>query len=155
MPHTPKGLLTLLTVLILFLSVRSTGAQQGNTRAAIEAGNKQFMVAFSRGDGAGLAALYTPNGQLFPAHSDIVRGKQAIEQFWQGAITSGIQGATLTTLEVERHGDTAYEVGKYTLAGEGGKVLDAGKYVVVWKRQQGQWKLHRDIWNTNRPAPGQ
>ena len=27
---------------------------------------------------------------------------------------------------------------------------DEGKYVVVWKKQEdGSWKLHRDIWNSN------
>jgi ketosteroid isomerase-like protein len=50
------------------------------------------------------------------------------------------------------HGDTALEVETYALIGEGGKTLDTGKYVVVWKRQGGQWKIHRDIWNTNAPA---
>jgi ketosteroid isomerase-like protein len=69
-------------------------------------------------------------------------------------VDSGVKGATLTTLEAEGQGDTAYEVGKYTLTGEAGKVLDTGKYVTIWKREQGQWKLHRDIWNTNTPAPG-
>jgi ketosteroid isomerase-like protein len=34
---------------------------------------------------------------------------------------------------------------------EGGKVVDRGKYIVIWKREQGQWKLHRDIWNTSMP----
>jgi hypothetical protein len=43
-------------------------------------------------------------------------------------------------------------VGKYTLTGDAGKVLDQGKYVVVWKRELGQWKLYRDIWNTSVPA---
>jgi ketosteroid isomerase-like protein len=32
-------------------------------------------------------------------------------------------------------------------------VIDTGKYVVVWKRVGGRWKLLRDIWNTSRPAP--
>jgi uncharacterized protein (TIGR02246 family) len=156
MPHTPKGFLALLTVCILSLSVGSTVAQQqGDVRAAIEAAEQQFVAAFSRGDSAALADLYTPNGQLFPAHSDIVSGKQAIEQFWQGVLKSGVKRAMVTTLEVDGHGDTAFEVGKYTLVGEGDKVLDAGKYVVIWKQNQGQWKLHRDIWTTNMPTPGQ
>ena len=156
MPHTPKGFLALLTVLSLCLSVGSAVAQpQGKVRTAIEAGEQQFAAAFSRGDSAAMAALYTPNGQLFPAHSDIVSGRQAIEQFWQGVLKSGAKGAMVTTLEVDGQGNTAYEVGKYTLVGDGGKVLDTGKYVVVWKRHQGQWRLHRDIWTTNMPAPGQ
>jgi len=65
----------------------------------------------------------------------------------------GIAGTgTLETLELEGHGETVYEVGKYTLRGTAGELLDQGKYLVVWKREKGRWRLHRDIWNSSRPA---
>ena len=64
----------------------------------------------------------------------------------------GITGACLEPKEVEGYGDLAYEIGDYTLAGEGNAVLDQGKYLVIWKREEGRWKLHRDIWNTSLPA---
>jgi ketosteroid isomerase-like protein len=67
----------------------------------------------------------------------------------------GIKAVMLETVEVEDYGHTAHEVGKYTIQGEGGQVTDTGKYVVIWKQEAGQWKLHRDIWNSSRPAPGQ
>jgi len=54
---------------------------------------------------------------------------------------------------VASRGDLAYEVGTYAAMGEGGKPLDSGKYVVVWRRDGEAWKLHRDIWNTSMPAP--
>ncbi len=38
--------------------------------------------------------------------------------------------------------------------GADNKSLDKGKYVVVWKKQNGNWKMYRDIWNSNMPAPG-
>ena len=148
-----KELLALLIALPLLLSLGSATAQPSNIRGVIEEGNQQWSMAFSTGDSAALAAMYTPNAQLFPMHREIVSGIEAIQQFWQGVMASGVKGATLTTLEVDEHGDTAYEVGKYELRGEGHKVLDHGKYVVVWKRAQGQWRLHRDIWNSNLPAP--
>jgi uncharacterized protein (TIGR02246 family) len=128
---------------------------QSDVRAAIEAANAQWMAKFNQGDSAGVAALYTANGQLLPPHSDMVSGTQAIAKFWQGAFEAGIKKAKLDTVEAEGHGDMAHEVGKYTLMGDGDKVLDAGKYVVIWKRQDGQWKLHRDIWNSSQPAPKQ
>lgn len=62
---------------------------------------------------------------------------------------SGVKDVSLVTLEVESHGDTAYEVGKLELRGADGKVLDRGKYVVIWKKEGTSWKLHRDIWNTS------
>jgi ketosteroid isomerase-like protein len=124
-------------------------------RSAIMAANDKFMTTFSRGDAAGIAALYTGNGQLLPPNSDFVAGKQAIQTFWQGAMNMGIKAARLDTIEVEGHGNTANEVGKFTLQGEAGQVLDTGKYVVIWKHEAGQWKLYRDIWNSSRPAPAQ
>jgi uncharacterized protein (TIGR02246 family) len=120
-----------------------------DVRAAIEAANKKWEAAASRSDGPGVAALYTAHGQLLPAQSDFVNGTQPIGQFWQAVFDSGIKGASLTTVEVEGHGNTAHEVGKYELRGADGKVLDHGKYVVIWKKEGASWKLHRDIWTTS------
>jgi uncharacterized protein (TIGR02246 family) len=132
-------------------------AQSSSTeiRDAIAAAIEKFMAAFSRGDAAGCAALYTEQGQLLPPNSDVIAGKQAIQTFWQSAMHMGITAAKLETVEVEGHGNTANEVGTYILQGAGGQVLDMGKYVVIWKQEAGQWKLHRDIWNSSRPAAGQ
>jgi uncharacterized protein (TIGR02246 family) len=122
-------------------------------RDAIVAANGNFKTTFKAGDAAGMAALYTENGQLLPPNSDFVTGRPALQTFWQAIMDMGIKEAGLETVEVESHGDTAIEVGKYTLKGEGGQVLDNGKYIVIWKQEDGQWKLHRDIFNSSMPAP--
>ena len=121
-------------------------------RQAIAATNQQFVAAFARRDARGMAELYTANGQLLPTGSDFVTGTPAIQAFWQAVMGMGIKEATLETVELESHGDTAHEVGRYTLRGDGGQMLDEGKYIVIWKREGGQWKLHRDIWNSSRAA---
>jgi uncharacterized protein (TIGR02246 family) len=123
-----------------------------DVRAAIAAANQKFMDTFARQDAAGVAGLYTGDAQLLPANSDFVTGTSAIEEFWGGAIGMGIRSAELQTVELEAHGDTAVEVGKYALGGEGGLALDNGKYVVIWKNDGGTWKLHRDIWTSSVPA---
>ena len=136
-----------------FASIALLGASPALTaddvRSEIEAANKTLEAAVSRSDGPGVAALYTDNAQVLPAESDFVTGTEAIGQFWQAAFDSGIKGVSLVTLEVENHGDTAYEVGKLELRGADGKVLDRAKYVVIWKKKATSWKLHRDIWTTS------
>ena len=132
-------------------------ANQGTStevQAAIAAAVENFMAAFNRGDAAGLADFYTENGQLLPTGSDFITGKTAIQTFWQGAMDMGIKTAKLEAVETEGHGDTAIEIGKYSLRGETGNVLDNGKYVVIWKQEGDQWKLHRDLWNSSLPAQG-
>ena len=142
-----------LAMMILGGTGLAAEAQSGDVRAAIEKANKEFGALFAQGKGPALAALYSASAEIFPPNSDVVRGRAAIGRFWQGAMDAGIKGATLTTLEVQAHGDTAHVVGQYALTGEGGKAIDGGKYIVIWKREQGRWKLHRDIWNTSQPAP--
>jgi uncharacterized protein (TIGR02246 family) len=121
-------------------------------RDAIVAANANFMTTYKGGDAASMAALYTETGQLLPPNGDFVTGRQAIEGFWQALFDMGIKEVKLESVEVEGHGDTAIEVGTFALAGEGGQELDAGKYIVIWKREDGQWKLHRDIFNSSKPA---
>jgi uncharacterized protein (TIGR02246 family) len=119
---------------------------------AIEAANAQFSAAAAKGDGSGLAALYAADGQVLPAGSEVIQGTDAIQKFWQGALDSGIAGIGLKTLEVFAHGSTATEVGQYELRDKAGKVLDHGKYIVVWRREGGKWKLLRDMFSTNVPT---
>ncbi len=114
----------------------------------ILAANQVFMRAFEQGATA-LGDLYTTDAQLFPPNGDVIRGNKAIGPFWKGAFDMGIKKATLETTETERVGDQIVETGRYSLAGADGKAIDKGKYIVVWKNDNGQWKLYRDIWNTS------
>ena len=122
------------------------------TYEMIAAANREFVAAFNGGNAAGVAALYTEDGQLLPPNADVMAGKEAIQAFWQGAMEMGIASAQLEIVQVEDLGDTVTEVSRYTLCGADGQVLDQGKYIVIWKREKGQWKLHRDIFNSSVPA---
>ena len=120
---------------------------------AIVAAGETYMTTFSRGDAAGIAALFTESAQLLMPNTETITGKQAIQAVFQSIIDMGIKAIKLQTLETEGYGDTAFEVGRYTIEDEGGQELDQGKYLVIWKKEGGQWKLHRDISNTSVPAP--
>jgi ketosteroid isomerase-like protein len=65
----------------------------------------------------------------------------------------GMSNLDLEVLEVETAGDIAYDVGRYTIAGPGGQPVDRGKYIVIWKNVAGDWKIHRDIFNTDIAIP--
>lgn len=125
-------------------------------RQALEAANAKFVEAFNRGDAAAVVALYMDDATLLPPNSDMIRGRQGLQDFWSAAMKAGFKDVALTTVEVGGSGDTAYEIGKYSLAiqPEGQeRRADSGKYLVVWKRQaDGWWKLQADIWNSNLPA---
>ena len=122
-------------------------------RAAIESANARFSALAAQGDGAALAGLYATDGAVMPAGSEPIRGTEAIAKFWQSALNSGVAAIELKTVEVYGQGTTATEVGEYALHDKAGKVLDRGKYIVIWRHQDGQWKLLRDMFSTNVPPP--
>lgn len=123
-----------------------------DVRSLIRSCNEGFCSAFGRGSASEIAALYTVDAQLLPPNTEVVEGTNAIQEFWQGAIEMGLKGAKLESIEFLTLGDTAVEVGRYRLLVAGGNEADRGKYIVVWKNVRGMWKLHRDIWNSNKPA---
>ena len=92
-------------------------------------------------------------GAVMPAGSEPIRGTEAIAKFWQSALSSGVAAIELKTVEVYGQGTRATEVGEYVLRDKAGKVLDRGKYIVIWRNQDGQWKLLRDMFSTNLPPP--
>ncbi|WP_210486094.1 YybH family protein [Rufibacter aurantiacus] len=110
---------------------------------------RDFESAFAKGDAAGVAALYTQDGMLLPSGSDIVRGQDAIRQYWQGAMNAGMKECHLETIDVELLENTAIELGHFTLQGDGGRIMDEGKNMVVWKKESGEWKIQKDIWNSS------
>jgi uncharacterized protein (TIGR02246 family) len=115
--------------------------------------NKEFMAAFSNGDANALAQLYTNNARLYPSNSDVIEGQKAIEEFWHAVMNAGVKKAVLETVTAEIYGNIAIEEGRYRLYVEGDQMVDQGKYIVTWEKEDGKWKLHRDIWNTSNPAP--
>jgi len=118
----------------------------------------EFMDAFNDGDVVALAEIYTEDAAIFPPGAVRIDGRQNIGQFWQGAIDAGFANLILETLEVEIVGNTSYDVGTLSLdvPGENGELSAiAGKFIVVWKYGgDGQWRMHRDIWNLDPVASG-
>ena len=119
------------------------------TKDRVKAANKVLMGHLAAGNATGVAGCYTKKALLLPPGAPLLKGAKNIAGFWAGAIAQGVKSAVLKTQEVDELGSTAIECGVFTLKGEGGAVLGAGKYVVVWKKEGGAWKLHRDIFNAD------
>jgi uncharacterized protein (TIGR02246 family) len=137
--------------LALVLLLGSAPALAQSAAEGIDAASQKFETAFNGGESAALADLYTEDAALLPPGAPRVEGKEDIATFWQDAIDAGITDLNLSTSEVVKAGDLAFETGSLTLNAtnpEGAVVPLAGKYTVVWQRDDdGVWRMHRDIWN--------
>ncbi len=115
-------------------------------REAIESQNQALIAAMLAGDAEAAGELYTEDAVVIPPGANLVRGRPSIVSFWAGFIGGGVKEMSLVTVSVESDGDLAHEVGALKLVDGEGNASEA-RYVVVWKREAGAWRLHRDIWN--------
>lgn len=125
-----------------------------SAKAAIAASNDAFMAAFTKGDSTGVAACYATDGKIMPAGMPAIEGQAGISGFVAASVHMGLKDFKLSTSNVWGGEELVGEEGTYTLTAADGTAVDNGKYIVLWKKENGAWKMFRDVWTSNvAPAP--
>ncbi len=134
------------------LLAASPSMAQGIT-SDIQKLENQFAQAANKQDAAAVAQFYTEDATALPAGADMVKGRDGIQKLWDAILKSGTSNLMLTTVSVEDYGQAAREIGQFSFDAHGQQGQSSkveGKYVVVWKKIGGDWRLDTDIWNMNK-----
>jgi ketosteroid isomerase-like protein len=141
--------------------------------ALVEGLNKALAAAFETRNFAPLAAIFTEDALMLPPRRTLVRGRTDIQSYWSRARRLKelkFESETITSLA----GDVARDIGTLRMRIEPGRARresvaeageaggpepreTAGKYVFVWRKVGGDWKLETSIWNVTkqqRSRPG-
>lgn len=124
--------------------------------AETAAARRRFAEILFTGDHAALPDLFTADTLVLPPGRPLVRGRDAAIAFWTAATAdAGRRPRSLFDLVDQIfEADLVIETGLATISTtEDGRerIIDQGKYVLVWKWDEGRWKRHRDIFNSNGP----
>lgn len=122
-----------------------------NAKKEIESTNKVLTELFAKGDSVGMAASYSKDGALMTSNMPSVKGKENLTKVWGEFIKAGFAAINLTTLEVWGDDNYITEEGVFEIKTKDGGSVEKGKYLVLWKKEDGQWKLHRDMSNSDLP----
>jgi uncharacterized protein (TIGR02246 family) len=151
---TKAHILSTLSIISIFCLLMSSCSQGPvDVTGEIAAANQSIMAAYESGDAGALKTFYTADAKLFPENSTAIEGPDAISGFFGAVMNMGIKKVKFEAVTAQSYGNIAIEEGNYTLYVPGDYVADQGKYIVTWKKEEGKWKVYRDIWNTNNPAP--
>ena len=129
----------------------TSGFSLDSAKAAIAESNKTFGAGFTTGDSAAFVSHYASDGCISPSNMPRMCGTQAITAFFNGGYAMGIRNIALITEEVMGGKDAVVETGKYEMFAANNVSIDKGKFIVIWKEENGKWKMYRDIWNTDMP----
>ena len=115
--------------------------------------NERWLALIRDHDAAAVSKLYASDGAMMAPSAPIAQGQPALEKAWGGLMQMPGFGLTFKAdkIVVAKGGDMALDQGTYllSLTGPNGPTKDIGKYVVVWRNIDGQWKVAADIFNTD------
>ena len=127
---------------------RSTTVDVLAEEAAIIALEKEWSDMFGAGDLDGISAILTKDSVLLaPGEAPIV-GANNVRAATQAMLAAGDAEISWKSNAafVAPGGDMAYDYGTATTKLADGSVLE-GQYLVVWIREDGQWKVAADMFN--------
>lgn len=128
----------------------------GDAENAIRARNRTFMAGVAAGNVNEMMTIYSEEAVLLPPNAPAQRGPAAIRQFWTGFLATGKFTLNLIPDDIQQSCDMATEIGRYEVtvvpAGTTATVKDGGKYVVSWRKVNGEWRAFADIFNSDAPA---
>jgi uncharacterized protein (TIGR02246 family) len=126
--------------------------------AAVRANNPAWFAAYNAGEVDKVAALYADDAVLSIPGAPAARGSAAIlEALTKDHAASAAAGVTLNAgssrADAGVSGDLAWEWNTFSVTDKAGATVDTGKYVTVYGRRDGKWRIIRDIWNSDAPPP--
>lgn len=114
---------------------------------------KDFSKSVMQSNYQSIGLAYTDDAKIFPNNTDIIKGREAIIQYW--TLPEGVKTKyhNITPEEIKILGDEAYDYGYYegiTGRADGTESRWKGKYVIIWRKINQEWKIYLDIWNSIR-----
>jgi ketosteroid isomerase-like protein len=121
-------------------------------RKIVEERNLAYNNAFVQGDSITAMDHFTEDASLFAPNSEQLIGKAAFAPLLSQFLKFGIKKFTDETTKVMAAGEYIIEEGNYFLGGADGSTIDKGKYLCVWRKENGVWRVCSNMWNTSIPA---
>lgn len=108
-----------------------------------------LQTRYNSSDPKGAAELFTDDGAILQEFAPPVRGKAAITYYLQEGLQKKLQ-YWVSSEGSMASGNIAYDQGNYRVRNINEmRDVESGKYIIIYKKINGQWKIFRDIYNTN------
>jgi ketosteroid isomerase-like protein/quercetin dioxygenase-like cupin family protein len=143
-----------LTALIAVTIATPTASCQTRDERAIRAAGEQWQRYIAAKNVDSIVALHTPDAVVMMSHAALTRGTASIRTLYDELVNTPGLILHWTPMKIDVASPTvATEYGTYTESYDrpGGKLSDAGNYVVIWHKIDGRWRIALDAPNTAMP----
>jgi uncharacterized protein (TIGR02246 family) len=117
-------------------------------RSIVRRVQDSWNAAFNEGDATAVADLYTDDAIVLPPSHTVIKGPDAIREYWEGLVAVGIKEHGIEIMEADADGGLAYSTGWWWASGPGEGERLEGTLVTVMRRQgDGSWKVCVHAWS--------
>ena len=155
------GLMWLILILVLAMACEAddeslTGAKGEQEVEAIKALMEDYVSGYESQDPDNFEKVFTSDAVRMPPNAPSIVGSRAIRTYYREWFERETLDVVVVPSEIQVAGEWAYAWGTYeakvTLAGNGDSKQDDGKWLNIYKKgEDGAWRFHRNIWNSNLP----
>lgn len=112
-------------------------------RPVIESRDALYSKYLLEGDSVSIAAMYATDGTI-----GCRKGPEILSfagSWIRGGIKNDSRHVTFNTVTLTSDGDLLIETGTGEGRSDAGELKYTFRYLVVWKKEEGVWKLYRDV----------
>jgi hypothetical protein len=130
---------------VVFAQAKSESPKIDMQKASeiIERIDNQFSKDYLAGDSLAVAGHYATDGQF-----GALKGKDIL-LFWGKSIRNSIKNnrrnLLFTRTSLTQNDEFLVETGIFEVKDDKFQLINKGKFLVVWKLENGEWKIYRDM----------
>ncbi len=114
-------------------------------KSFIDSINTKFSEQIKLGDSVALASHYSTDAAILLPNTEPIIGEEILSA-WGSMLRAGSVDISFQTIDLAGSNDFLIETG-YIVTKVNEDNITKSKYLVIWKKQDGVWKLYRDMVN--------
>ncbi|MEY3423062.1 MAG: hypothetical protein RIR48_3392 [Bacteroidota bacterium] len=118
-------------------------------RAAVIKVENELVRLINKAAWDSVGAIYATDATIFAPGSPPLTGQKAIASFWHTVSIRGMHTIEIQFIDLEQSGDKLIARGKYVMKNQQDEIIDIGKFIAIYKKENTNWRLQTDMFNTS------
>ncbi len=125
------------------------GSLYQQARAQIIQIENELMHRIQTKNWNSVAEMYSNDAKIFAPGSPPLSGQKAIASFWHSVSNRGMHSIELQLMDLTINGNQLTAFGKYAMSNSNNGLIDIGKFIALYRKENKQWHLYTDMFNSS------
>lgn len=129
----------------------TTKNEFANLKEEIELESENFVIAFNKGDSIRISNFYAKDAKMMLPNEKAVTSREKIRSVFHHWFQAGTPTFTMKTIDIWGNDEMMIAEKEFSFSDEKGTIIDSGKSLEYYIKEDGDWKIFRDCYNSDFP----